>query len=373
MADARFRPQEVVWEITFACNMRCIHCGTSAGKQRVNELTTQESLALIDELMDLGCEHFTLSGGEPLMRKDWPQLASRMTSRGAIVSLITNGLLVNDKTLDDLKASGVEGTGVSLDGCEKTHNYIRQRADSWAKAHEALRLFVDRGFETCAVTQVSNINIDELYDIRAQLVDLGCKLWRIQMTTSTGRMREHANLILSLDNYPRLVDIILDMQQMGKVFVDVGENIGYYGCKGTQLRKDGIYAGCYAGTRVAGIESDGKVKGCLSMPEEYVEGNIRDSSFTEIWNRPNAFAYNRQFTKMTAEGECRECRYLVLCRGGCANTSIAATGKRADNPYCMYRIERAQGIDHEDPDYICAAFDRVHQLLGIKEGMTQGE
>lgn len=363
MRKINFQPREVVWEITWACNMRCLHCGTSAGKMRPDELSTEEALNLIDELAGLGCVHITLSGGEPLLRKDWPVMTKRIRKNGIMASMITNGFLVTEQVMDDFRECGIQSVGVSFDGTEKTHNLIRQRSDSWEKAYNALRILADGRFQPCAATQVSNINLDELYDIRKLLLDINCKIWRIQMTTSTGRMREHQNLVLTLDNYPRFVDTILDMQQMGGIFIDVGENIGYYGCKGTKLRNGGLYMGCYAGTFVAGIESNGNVKGCLSMPEEYVEGNIRNSSFTEIWNRPDAFSYNRQFTKMTAEGECRECKYLILCRGGCANTSISATGKRADNPYCMYRIEKQQGIIYEDPENIRDEFERAHKIL----------
>jgi radical SAM protein with 4Fe4S-binding SPASM domain len=343
--------------------MRCLHCGTSAGKKRPDELSTEEALNLIDELAGLGCEHLTLSGGEPLLREDWPLLTERIRKNGLMASLITNGFLITEKVADDFRKCGLQSVGVSFDGTEKTHNLIRQRNDSWKRAYNSLKILADRGFDPCAVTQVSNLNLNELYDIRKLLLDIDCKIWRIQMTTSTGRMRDHQDLVLTLDNYPRFIDVILDMQQMDGIFVDVGENIGYYGCKGTKLRNGGIYMGCYAGTFVAGIESNGNIKGCLSMPEEYVEGNIRDSSFTEIWNRADGFSYNRQFTRMTAEGECRDCKYLILCRGGCANTSISATGKRADNPYCIYRIERQQGIICEDSEYIRGELDRAHEIL----------
>ena len=89
-----------------------------------------------------------------------------------------------------------------------------------------------------------------------------------------------------------------------------------------------------------------------SMPEEFVEGNIRDSSFTEIWNDPSNFLYNRKFTRETATGACHDCRYLPLCRGGCATTSVSATGERANNPYCMFQIEQKQGIEPVDDELI---------------------
>jgi len=183
------------------------------------------------------------------------------------------------------------------------------------------------------------------------LVAHGCPGWRIQMCTTTGRMHEHADMVLSLDNYERFIDKLLELKKAGDIHIDVGENVGYYGCKGSELNDNMPYFGCYAGMRVAGIESNGNIKGCLSMPEEFVEGNIRDSSLAEIWNNPDGFAYNRKFTRETASGACYDCRYLPLCRGGCATTSVSQSGNRADNPFCMYQLEQKKGIVcHESPD-----------------------
>ena len=346
MTEFKFYPFSAVWEITFACNMRCIHCGTSAGKQRPDELTTSEAYGLIDELAALGTDNITISGGEPLLRKDWMQLAERIRDRGIKHCLITNGLAVTEKTVDDFARIGFRDVGVSFDGTEKTHNYIRQRDDSYEKAVDALRMMAEKdSFQFCAVSQISNFNFGEIDQIRQILIDVGCRLWRIQMTTSTGRMKDNKDLILSLDNYPKLVDKIIEYQKHSdEISVDVGENLGYYGCQGMELWQNTPYFGCYAGTRVVGIESNGNVKGCLSMPEDYIEGNIRNSSFTEIWNNPEGFAYNRKFTKDTASGYCHECKYLPMCRGGCATTSFSASNCRADNPYCTYRIEQAQGV-----------------------------
>ncbi|MFZ1682503.1 MAG: radical SAM protein [Candidatus Zixiibacteriota bacterium] len=359
MNSFNFYPSYVVWEITFACNMRCVHCGTSAGKKRANELTTQEALNLIDELGGLGCEHLALSGGEPLLREDWAQLARRSKQNKINTYMISNAYAVTPQVADDLVASGLDKIGISFDGTEQTHNFIRQRSDSYQKVLNAFDLFRERGLPFDAVSQISNINIDELDDMRKILIDHGCNCWRIQMTTTTGRMKCMSDMVLSLPNYGRLIDKIIELRKMDGLKIDPGENIGYFGCKGTDLIDGGIYLGCYAGLRVAGIESDGTVKGCLSMPEEFVEGNIRDSSFTEIWNRPTAFAYNRQFTKDTATGACHDCHYLPLCRGGCTTTSFSQTGERANNPYCIHRLETEQGIQRpQDEDYIAEVLDR---------------
>lgn len=360
MTEFRMYPQSVVWEITFACNMRCIHCGTSAGKQRPDELTTDEALRLADELIGLGTEVIAISGGEPLMRKDWREISERFVKAGVKTCLISNGLAVTPEIVDDFKRIGFTRVGFSFDGTKDTHNYIRQRDDSYDKVIDAMRMMAAKDVPFCAESQISNINIGELDQMRQILIDAKCPVWRIQMTTSTGRMMENRNLILSLNNYERLVKKMIEFKQKNhEITIDVGENIGYYGCLGTELWEDVPYFGCFAGTRVAGIESNGNVKGCLSQQEQFVEGNIRDSSFTAIWNNPNSFAYNRRFTRDTAAGACHDCKYLPLCRGGCTTTSVSASGCRADNPYCTYRMEQERGVAApEDNALVAQLLDR---------------
>ncbi|MEW5925044.1 MAG: radical SAM protein, partial [Candidatus Zixiibacteriota bacterium] len=312
-----------------------------------------EALALIDEMAELGTTAIVLSGGEPLLRKDWRQLAERIVARNIKAGLITNGYLVTKEIVDDFERLGFGTIGISFDGTEKTHNYIRQREDSWSRALNAMRLMTENGnvrYE--AVTQVSNINFEELDQIRDQLIEVGCPIWRVQMTTSTGRMCEQHNLVLSMENYPRLIEKCLEYTKETRLKFDLGENIGYFGCKGQELWNHRQYLGCFAGTRILGIESNGDIKGCLSMPEDFVEGNIRDSSLTEIWNNPDGFAYNRKFNRDMAKGECHDCKYLPLCRGGCTVTSFSATGCRADNPYCIYQFEKQQGIKCEDAPWV---------------------
>lgn len=350
MADFKFFPEQVVWEITFACNMRCIHCGTSAGVPRSDELTTDEALALIDELTALGSKGITLSGGEPLLRKDWPLLAERIRANGVGAYLITNGMLVDEKTVDEFARVGLRNIGISFDGSKDVHNYIRQRHTSYDKCLNAMRLLKARGLRFEAVSQISRVNLKDMDNIHADLISIGCPEWRIQMTTVTGRMEKE--FVMNLEEYEQLIDKILEFKKDERMLVDVGENIGYYGCKGTQLLDGMPYLGCYAGVRVAGICSNGDIKGCLSQQPEFVEGNIRERSFTEIWNDPTKFLYNREFTKQTATGACHDCRFLPLCRGGCTTTSMSATGQRANNPFCMWQIEQKRGVQAVETELI---------------------
>ncbi|HQL24414.1 MAG TPA: radical SAM protein [candidate division Zixibacteria bacterium] len=359
MSDFHFFPERVVWEITFACNMRCIHCGTSAGVPRSDELTTDEALRLIDELTGLGARGITLSGGEPLLRKDWPVLGKRIVANGAGAYLITNGFAVDEQAVDLFQEVGLRNVGVSFDGSKEVHNYIRQRKTSYDKALHAMRLMAERKMRFEAVSQISKVNLKDMDSIHKDLVSIGCPEWRIQMTTVTGRMEKE--MVMGLAEYEQLIDKILEFKKDTRMMVDVGENIGYYGCKGTQLLDGMPYLGCYAGVRVAGICSNGDVKGCLSQQPEFVEGNIRERSFTEIWNDPTKFLYNREFTKATATGACHDCRYLPLCRGGCTTTSVSASGERANNPFCIWQVEQKRGVQPIENDLIVELLSRFQE------------
>jgi radical SAM protein with 4Fe4S-binding SPASM domain len=103
------------------------------------------------------------------------------------------------------------------------------------------------------------------------------------------------------------------------------------------------WKGCQAGITVAAIQSNGQVKGCLSLSDEYAEGNIKEKPFTEIWNNPENFQYNRQFQTKDLNGGCKECRYGKKCRGGCMGVSLAETGMPHSDPYCFYLYEKHMG------------------------------
>lgn len=92
-----------LYEITLRCNMRCIHCGSSAGKNRINELTTEEWNNVTKQLADLNCKEITILGGEPFLRKDWYEISKEINEYGIKITYITNGLLIDNKTIEKIK------------------------------------------------------------------------------------------------------------------------------------------------------------------------------------------------------------------------------------------------------------------------------
>ena len=120
----RPRPRIVVWEITRACNGRCVHCGSLAGRPRAQELSTREALDVIDELAALGCQTVTFSGGEPLLRPDWAELGRRVRAQGLRLELMSNGVLV-EAQLAELLAADLASVSLSVDGPAHAHDRLR--------------------------------------------------------------------------------------------------------------------------------------------------------------------------------------------------------------------------------------------------------
>jgi len=125
----------------------------------------------------------------------------------------------------------------------------------------------------------------------------------------------------------------------------VGNNIGYYGPHETTLRsrpggRESFWQGCKAGQYVVGIESDGKVKGCPSLPTApYTGGNVRDKSLKELWETSPEIAFTRDRTTDELWGFCKTCYYADECRAGCSWTAHCTTGRRGNNPFCYHRVK----------------------------------
>jgi radical SAM protein with 4Fe4S-binding SPASM domain len=343
-----YYPRTVVWELTLACNLRCRHCGSRAGVARPDELTAAEATKVADDLAALGAERVTLSGGEPTLRPDWLELGARLTRHGVRVNVISNGRTWDDALSAGAREAGLESVAFSLDGLEAAHDQVR-RPGSFAEVVRAFRVAAAAGLATSAVSHVNRLNLGQLGAMHALLGDLGVASWQIQLGNPAGTMSENRDLVLE----PRdLLEVVPEVARLrglpGRPRVYAADNLGYYGDFERELRDQGarvwFWVGCRAGCQVLGIESNGNVKGCLSLPsaangvQAFIEGNVRDRPLVDIWNDPGAFAYNRQFREEQLTGFCATCRYRDLCRGGCSWTAFSHTGSRFENPYCYYRV-----------------------------------
>jgi len=342
-------PQSAVWETTLACDMRCHHCGSFAGGRRPDELTTLEALDLCDQLIDIGCSRVILSGGETFLRPDWEAIAARLLRGDCDVGIISNGLrlasepmLVERLTALRLEAGGVT-IGISVDGLEETHDSIRGARGSYRAALEAVDRLQTRDFSVVVLTTVNRTNIGDVRRLRDEVIfPRRVYAWQVQTSNNYGRMRAHPEWVLAADDYVELAEILAESRRMRskKPRTDVADCIGY--C--SELEPDLTetpWNGCQAGLRCVGIQSNGNVKGCLSLIDDrFVEGNIREQPLLEIWDRPGGFSYNRESDPAKLEGLCSGCEHGRRCHGGCRSSAHSHTGSLHSAPYCLYGFRR---------------------------------
>ena len=341
-----FAPLSCVWELTLRCNLNCRHCGSRAGKSRGEELSREELLRVADELMALGNQRVTLSGGEPLLNEHWPDLARHLSEGGVAINMISNGYAFGDREAKQCVDAGLSNVGFSLDGDERTHTLIRRRPDSYRRVLEALDACARVSLPTTVVTHINNANRDQLAELPRTLLDHGVSAWQLQLGFDAGNLSDHPELLLAEETIEQIVPEVVRMKQelAGKLRIDPADDMGYYTEEEPILRQEdtlsGCWLGCRAGLQVVGIEANGNVKGCLSMQRpEFVEGNLREESLETIWTKEGNFAYTRGFTLDQLSGFCRQCRYAQYCRGGCSWNAYLQGGKtgRYENHYCLYR------------------------------------
>jgi len=332
-------PRFCVWEITLACNARCVHCGSRAGDPRSKELSTEEALSLCDALADLGVESVTLSGGEPLLRSDWEQIARRLVARKVKVDLISNGLPFGAHTAGRIASSGLASVTLSIDGPAVIHDELRGVLGAYQRTMLAAQSMIAAGVKVGASTQISTLNLPFLGEIEEALADAGFCGWQLQLTDRLGRCEDYPELPLEPADVADVVRFVLDAQERGRIPCYAADNIGWMLPSEPRMRSikrptDRFFTGCQGGLSVIGVTSEGVVRGCLSMPPAFDEASVRDLPLREIWQDPARFAYNRCFDEAQLEQGCASCAFRRVCRGGCKSLAWAATRGVSHNPYC---------------------------------------
>ncbi len=343
---AAYRPVHVVWEITLACDLKCAHCGSRAGHKRPNELTTAECFDVVEHLAALGTREVTLIGGEAYLRKDFAQIIAAITAAGIECTLQSGGRNLTEERVRAAKAAGLKAAGISIDGLREVHDAMRGVPGSFDAAVASLKRLrahdIPAGANT-AITQASFEQLDAILDV---LIEAGAQAWQIALTVPMGRASENWSTMMlqphqMLALMPRLAALQRRAHDHG-IVLQPANNIGYFGPYEGRLRGTGFeavhYEGCPGGQNVMGIEADGNVKGCPSLPTSgYTGGNTHDVDLTTIWNTAPEIAFSRG--EGANWGFCKSCYYADVCRAGCTWMSHSLFGKPGENPYCHHRAE----------------------------------
>lgn len=341
-------PFTLGWELTLACNLRCKHCGSDAGQSRENELTTDEAINLCDQLPALLVQEVDFTGGEPLLRPDWPEIALRLRDHNITTGIVTNGTILDKKTIYKIKETGISHVAVSLDGLEQTHDFIRGKQGLFRETLKGIKELMTESVPITILTTVTELNVDELPDLFSIMVDVGVARWRPQPLIASGRVNKNEELLVKEDTFLKLIHFF---QKWGQKAIEAdlellrADGLGYY------FKSDisrGPWYGCPAGLVSVGITSDGKIKGCLSLQDNFIEGDLRQKSLWDIWFGKNAFPYTRSYSKDRLGINCVGCDREEQCRGGCTAMSYGYTNMLHNNPLCYQGIVKRQTITTSD-------------------------
>jgi radical SAM protein with 4Fe4S-binding SPASM domain len=353
--DRGARPIYAVWEITLACDLACRHCGSRAGRARPDELSTSEALDLVAQMAALGVKEVTLIGGEAYLREDWLDIVRAIRAHGMQATMTTGGRGLTREVARRAKEAGLLGASLSVDGDEAAHDRLRGVVGSHRAAFEAMRALREAGLRVACNTQINRLSMPVLEETLEAIAAEGIHSWQIQLTVPMGRAADEPDVLLQpydlLDLFPRLARMKARCDALG-VRLLAGNNVGYFGPYESILRGHGArgHGGpCGAGRATLGVEANGAIKGCPSLPTEaWTGGNVRDDSLEAIWERAAPLRYTRDRTARDLWGYCATCYYADECRSGCTWTSVVTLGRPGNNPYCHHRaLEMARAGKRE--------------------------
>ncbi len=336
-------PFLVVWDFTHMCNLQCKHCYQDAQKALPGELTTQEAKNLVDQLSDAGVVVIAFSGGEPLMRKDFFEIALYAHQHDLYVALASNGTLVTPEVAKKLHDAGVDYVEVSIDGMDAaSHDAMRGISGAFDRSVEGIKNCVAEGIYSCIATTVTRENYDQVAEIHELAKKLGVQRLMCFNFIPTGRGIEMADkditpcqredllrFILTKDKDGAMPEILSTAPQFARVALSDDESngvpVGHFhsgnGLQGRTRMLADFIGGCGAGRLYCSIEPDGDVQPCVFLP--VTVGNVKEKKFLEIWHEAEVLQQLRD--RSSLEGHCATCENKLVC-GGCRARAWAYYG-----------------------------------------------
>ncbi|MGD0278032.1 MAG: radical SAM protein [Smithella sp.] len=336
-------PGHPVWEVTGACNLRCIHCHAVSGKADPNELSTDEGKKLIDMLAATS-EFRTLiyTGGEPLVRPDIFTLLRYSQKAGLSNIIATNGTLIDEEMALKLKDHGVVCNAISIDAANPDiHDMVRNKPGSFDLAIRAIEATKKAGILLQINTTAMEYNMPHLPELIDFADNCGAGIMLMYQLVAVGRGEkiEKATLKKSANKY--LCELIANKQKYSKTVIEPVAGPQYWpyilekkGIKdGLGLKLAGkVFHGCAAGRGFVYVKANGDVWPCPFV--EINAGNIRDMSFQQIYSEAPVFQ-NLRRREENLKGVCSECNYKTVC-GGCRGRALAYSGDYlAEDPRCF--------------------------------------
>ena len=343
----------VSWNITKSCNLKCIHCYmNSENKKYHGELSHLEALNLINDLGSSKVPVILFSGGEPLVREDFFQLAKAAVVNGIRPTISTNGTLITPTVAHQLRSIGVGYVGISLDGLNDTHDIFRQKKGAFQEAIRGIENCVSAGQKVGLRFTINKHNYNELnaiFDLIEEAhIDRVCFYHLVYSGRGTNMIAED----ISHEETRRALDIIIDRtldlhnRGLNKEILTVDNHADgiYLYLRLKEIlpsRAAEVYnlllqnGGNRSGIAFANIDSYGYVHPD-QFTQNYSLGNIKEQHFSEIWsNMNNPILSGLKNRKPLLKGRCSQCRWLNLCNGNFRARAEAVSGDFwASDPAC---------------------------------------
>ena len=347
-------PWTVSWKIVSACNLRCKHCYFDDSSEKLynsqNDLNKEEIIKLTNDLVtNLGIVNYSITGGEPLMRKDIFEVINIIKASHGIVSLQTNGTLITKniaKKLGEILNPNTDYIQISLDGLEKTHDSIRGKGN-FIKAINNIKLMIDLGINVNVNCTPVSKNKNELIDLYKLCTKIGVNKFSLSRFIPYNDNQKGLKV-----EFSKLIEIfakIIELSKISKTYLELhyrffdfvsNETLRQYADEYLINNQDTSVnlcknINCHIHNTLF-IDADGKFYLCFaSKHNDTGMGDFRENSVNEIWkNRTkNIFFEDRLIANMP----CKKCKYFALCKGGC---SASAYNKYNDMNYpdglCKY-------------------------------------
>jgi len=302
-------------DLTHRCNLRCIHCylGDRSDRMLHEEMSTKQILSVLDQITEAGCLYFLITGGEPLLRTDFPEIYSYAKEKGLLVSVFTNGTLITNKLLDlfhDLPPRVVE---ISLYGATAaTYEKITGVPGSYKKCINGIERLLDYGINVRLKTILMTVNSHEFYDIENMAKDYGIKF------------RFDAALFPCFNGNKSPLDLRVSPEDaIEKEFSDKERVSGWkklFERFKVQSFSENLYS-CGAGITGFHVDPYGTLKPCLMINN--ITYNLAQGSFLTGWNETIYKIRDKKAGKMFL---CNKCEKILFC-GGCPSLFALESGR----------------------------------------------
>lgn len=335
----------VFFELTARCNLTCLHCRAEASMEgERDELTNEEIKRVLKEIGTFGRVVVILTGGEPLMRRDFFEIAAYARDTGLITAMASNGTLITEEMARRIKESGIRRVSISVDGgSPETHDSFRGIRGSFESALNGIENLRKEGISVQINTTITRFNVKERDLILELAKRVGADALHIFMLVPVGcGVNIVDSAMLSPQEYEETLNWFYEkwVENPGIEFKATCAPHFYriVHQRGKPEREDFKRAfstftrGCLAGTNVCFISRKGDVQPCGYLP--VVAGNIRKESFVNIWKNSPLFLKLRDASAL--EGKCGICEFKKIC-GGCRARAYYDRGSYLDEePYCLY-------------------------------------